>query len=223
MIKQSSSKTVLLANQKHKDSSTSKQSLLKNESNEHLFNSDISSAHKLSVHKSVHKQNKNTTSKPFINFGHDNWNLVLHMIFGVSKSVRAAITEEAFNVRDDDFSRKYHYELHQQKEMHSSQNLNPTSQFQFFDFAPRVFHAIRCMYHITPTDYLKSIGPENLLGSLIGGNITSLKEQFSTGKSGSFFYYTADSRYMLKTIHHDEFDRLKQILKIYYEHLVKYP
>ena len=86
-----------------------------------------------------------------------------------------------------------------------------------------MFHAIRSLYHISPTDYLKSIGPENLLGSLIGGNVTSLKEQFSTGKSGSFFYYTPDAKYMLKTIHHDEFERLKTILKTYYEHLVKYP
>jgi 1-phosphatidylinositol-4-phosphate 5-kinase len=55
------------------------------------------------------------------------------------------------------------------------------------------------------------------------GNITSLKEQCSTGKSGSFFYYTADSKYMLKTISHAEFERLKIILKPYYDHIVRYP
>lgn len=79
------------------------------------------------------------------------------------------------------------------------------------------------MYGITPNAYLKSIGPENLIGSIMMGNITSLKEQFSTGKSGSFFYYTSDARNMLKTIHHHEFVRLKFILKQYYEHMVKYP
>jgi 1-phosphatidylinositol-4-phosphate 5-kinase len=48
--------------------------------------------------------------------------------------------------------------------------------FDFFDFSPRVFHRIRMMYGITPDQYLKSIGPENLIGSLFMGNIASLKE-----------------------------------------------
>jgi 1-phosphatidylinositol-4-phosphate 5-kinase len=74
--------------------------------------------------------------------------------------------------------------------------------FEFYDFSPRVFHRIRIMYGITPDGYLKSIGPENLIGNLLMGNISSLKEQCSTGKSGSFFYYTADSNFMLKTISH---------------------
>jgi hypothetical protein len=48
--------------------------------------------------------------------------------------------------------------------------------FEFYDFSPRVFHRIRNMYGITPDSYLKSIGPENLIGSLFMGNIASLKE-----------------------------------------------
>lgn len=35
----------------------------------------------------------------------------------------------------------------------------------------------------------------------------------STGKSGSFFYYTIDGLYMLKTIHKSEFYCLKNMLK----------
>jgi len=81
--------------------------------------------------------------------------------------------------------------------------------FEFYDFSPRVFHLIRMMYGITPDAYLKSIGPENLLGSLFMGNIASLSEQCSSGKSGSFFYYTSDSLYMLKTISHTEFLHFK--------------
>ena len=95
--------------------------------------------------------------------------------------------------------------------------------YQFFDFAPRVFHALRGIFGISSNDYLKSIGPENLIGSLLMGNIQSLKEQVSTGKSGSFFYYTADAKFLLKTVHHIEFERLKFMLKSYYEHIVRYP
>ena len=95
--------------------------------------------------------------------------------------------------------------------------------YQFFDFSPRVFHQLRRLFGITSEEYLKSIGPENLIGSMVMGNIMSLKEQCSTGKSGSFFYYTSDSKYMLKTISHAEFVRLKTILKNYYDHMVKHP
>ena len=48
--------------------------------------------------------------------------------------------------------------------------------YQFYDFSPRVFHQIRMLYRITPNEYLKSIGPENIIGSMITGNITTLNE-----------------------------------------------
>jgi len=130
------------------------------------------------------------------------------MIFGISKSVRNAVHEEAFEICDEDFKRKYCYELIPQR---TEQLMNLT--YQFFDFSPRVFHQLRRLFGITSEEYLKSIGPENLIGSMVMGNIMSLKEQCSTGKSGSFFYYTSDSKYMLKTISHGEFYRLKTILK----------
>lgn len=45
----------------------------------------------------------------------------------------------------------------------------------------------------------------------------------STGKSGSFFYYTVDSKYLLKTISSTEFSFLKKILQPYYYHIEKNP
>jgi hypothetical protein len=59
----------------------------------------------------VHKLKKDVSGKAFIGIGHDNWNLVLHMIFGVSKSVRNSVQEEAFEINVEDFKRKYCYEL----------------------------------------------------------------------------------------------------------------
>ena len=44
---------------------------------------------------------------------------------------------------------------------------------------------------------------------------------FSSGKSGSFFYYTQDGNFMLKTIRKEEFKLLKSILKAYYNHVTK--
>lgn len=126
--------------------------------------------------------------------------------------------EEVFDFVEQDFARKYCYELVSKKT-----TMRVPVVFEFYDFSPRVFHRIRNMYNISPDVYLKSIGPENLIGSLLMGNIASLKEQCSTGKSGSFFYYTADNKFMLKTISHEEFTHLQTILKDYYEHLTQYP
>ena len=50
------------------------------------------------VHKSV--KSVKEKEKAFIGFEHDNWNLMLHMIFGVSKSIRIAMNEEAFDLVD---------------------------------------------------------------------------------------------------------------------------
>lgn len=50
----------------------------------------------------------------------------------------------------------------------------------------------------------------------------SLREMCSSGKSGSFFYFTFDSKYLLKTIPDHEFFFFESILKDYYEHMLKY-
>jgi 1-phosphatidylinositol-4-phosphate 5-kinase len=46
--------------------------------------------------------------------------------------------------------------------------------------------------------------------------MNSLSEFMSSGKSGSFFYYSMDGKYTLKTIKFDEKLLLKKILKDYY-------
>jgi 1-phosphatidylinositol-4-phosphate 5-kinase len=38
-----------------------------------------------------------------------------------------------------------------------------------------------------------------------------LKELCSSGKSGSFFYYTSDGNFMLKTIRKDEFKMMLDV------------
>ena len=86
-----------------------------------------------------------------------------------------------------------------------------------------MFNLIRSFYGISPSSYLKSIGPEKLFGNLNMGKITSLKSQCSAGKSGSLFYYTDDGLFMLKTISHKDFIFFKKIMRHYYNHLLAYP
>lgn len=50
-----------------------------------------------------------------------------------------------------------------------------------------------------------------------------LSELGSPGKSGSFFYFSRDYRFIIKTIHHAEHKFLRRILKRYHEHVKSNP
>jgi len=67
--------------------------------------------------------------------------------------------------------------------------------------------------------YSDSLGPQHILGYMFNADFKTLTELCSTGKSGSFFYYTDDGNYMLKTIRRDEFKLMQSILEDYYYHL----
>ena len=50
-----------------------------------------------------------------------------------------------------------------------------------------------------------------------------LSELGSPGKSGSFFYFSRDYKYIIKTIHHNEAKQLRRILPQYLEHVQNNP
>ena len=78
---------------------------------------------------------------------------------------------------------------------------------KFMDYAPGVFERIRKRYNISNEQYLRSIGPEQLLvlsqlllfmkENIITANLSSLTELCSTGKSGSFFYFSSDGSFFI--------------------------
>jgi 1-phosphatidylinositol-4-phosphate 5-kinase len=96
----------------------------------------------------------------------------------------------------------------------SGNELTPKSEydFKFKDYAPFIFRSIRDFFHVDPTEYLLSLTGKYLLGELA-----------SSGKSGSFFYYSRDYRFIIKTIHHSEHTFLLSILQNYYEHVKSNP
>lgn len=69
------------------------------------------------------------------------------------------------------------------------------------------------------TKFLASIGSESLISSLLKGELSSFSELVSSGKSGSFFFYSVDGKYVLKTISKEEFIFLRKSLEKYYIHL----
>ena len=67
-------------------------------------------------------------------------------------------------------------------------------------------------FHLDPADYLLSLPAKYILSEL-----------GSPGKSGSFFYFSRDYRFIIKTIHHTEHAYLRRILPRYYEHVKNNP
>jgi hypothetical protein len=93
--------------------------------------------------------------------------------------------------------------------------LTPSAKydFKFKDYAPWVFRSLReDSFHLDPADYLLSLTAKYILSEL-----------GTPGKSGSFFYFSRDYRFIIKTIHAEEHKFLRKILKRYYEHVKANP
>ena len=92
--------------------------------------------------------------------------------------------------------------------------LTPSAKydFKFKDYAPWVFRHLRAKFKLDPADYLMSLTSKYILSEL-----------GSPGKSGSFFYFSRDYKYIIKTIHHAEHKLLRKILRDYYAHVKRYP
>ncbi|KAI8581500.1 hypothetical protein K450DRAFT_231591 [Umbelopsis ramanniana AG] len=84
--------------------------------------------------------------------------------------------------------------------------------FKFKDYAPWVFRNLRESFKIDPADYMISLTDKYILSEL-----------GSPGKSGSFFYYSRDYRFIIKTIHHTEHKFMRKVLRQYYNHVVANP
>ncbi|KAI2624449.1 hypothetical protein GGS21DRAFT_532388 [Xylaria nigripes] len=140
---------------------------------------------------------------------HANWTTAYNMLTGIRVSVSRTNAKLDRPLTDDDFDAK-------QKSTFdiAGNELVPSAKydFKFKDYAPWVFRHLRALFRLDPADYLMS-----LTGKYI------LSELGSPGKSGSFFYFSRDYKYIIKTIHHAEHKFLRKILKEYYNHVVDNP
>ena len=82
-------------------------------------------------------------------------------------------------------------------------------KFTFVDVAPAGFDHLRSACGMTIVDYLDSLCGLPLTGGAVG-----------EGKSGQFFFFSADRTVMLKTVTHAEWQFMNRILKDYHHHMV---
>jgi len=84
--------------------------------------------------------------------------------------------------------------------------------FKFKDYSPSAFRKIRSHFGINDADYMLSLcGDFNYI------------EFIANSKSGQFFFYSHDGKYMIKTQTKEEGKFLRKILPSYYAHLKANP
>ncbi|KAL1918485.1 uncharacterized protein VTP21DRAFT_3145 [Calcarisporiella thermophila] len=144
-----------------------------------------------------------------IDEGHVNYVLMYNMLTGIRVSVSRCTAKPQQTLTDMDFSaaHKMTFDI-------NGNELTPSAKydFKFKDYAPWVFRHLRELFGINPADYLMSLTNKYVLSELS-----------SSGKSGAFFYYSQDYRFIIKTIHHSEHKWMRRILKRYYEHVKENP
>ncbi|KAJ3309606.1 DNA-directed RNA polymerase II subunit rpb1, partial [Blyttiomyces sp. JEL0837] len=141
--------------------------------------------------------------------GHANYMLMYDMLTGIRVSVSRCNAKPIRELEEADFNaaHKLAFDV-------TGNELTPSSRydFKFKDYSPWVFRKIRDVFHVEASEYLLS-----LTGKYV------LSELGSPGKSGSFFYFSQDYRFIIKTIHKSEHKFIRKILIHYYEHVKSNP
>lgn len=141
--------------------------------------------------------------------GHVNWVTAYNMLTGIRFTVSRTNAKMMRDLTDADFDAKHKFSFDI-----TGNELTPSAKydFKFKDYSPWVFRQLRATFGLDPADYLMSLTSKYILSEL-----------GSPGKSGSFFYFSRDYKYIIKTIHHAEHKLLRRILRDYYQHVTENP
>jgi len=150
-------------------------------------------------------------------FGASNFDLVLDIMFGIRIS-QDMVKCMGRAVKPEDFTAEVKFALPRRNVLDPA-----TEPICFTDFAPRVFQKLRELHGITEAEYIRSVGPEQLLGHLMFCNLTALAEKISEGRSGALFYFSHDGKFIIKQIPAIEAQALRRTLPDYYKYILTHP
>lgn len=144
-----------------------------------------------------------------VDMHHVNWVTAYNMLTGIRFTVSRTNAKIDRELTDADFDARHKFSFDI-----TGNELTPSAKydFKFKDYAPWVFRHLRAKFMLDPADYLMSLTSKYILSEL-----------GSPGKSGSFFYFSRDYKYIIKTIHHAEHKLLRRILRDYWAHIDKNP
>lgn len=142
-------------------------------------------------------------------------------------SVRDAFVAGQMMQHDEENQEKERASLYMSNPAYQEQSLRrlqfPASatlqKFSFVDLEPSIFSLLRTTYGISPRNYRESFKIKNAAEIEKG----EMLEKFTEGKSGSFFYFTRDYRYIIKTVTSEEESFLQKIAYRYYNHMQNNP
>ncbi|KOO31513.1 saicar synthase-like protein [Chrysochromulina tobinii] len=142
-----------------------------------------------------------------ISAGHESFDLIFMMLLGIRTAISKFANEPQRELAPNEFDDKWDGDFlangSADTPAHTQQD------FRFRDFSPLVFRQIREHFGVTNEEYLLSLTSEYVL-----------VEMFTNSKSGSFFYYSTDYRFILKTCTKNEAAFLIKALPRYHGHLM---
>lgn len=159
-------------------------------------------------------------------------NIIRALLLGIRKSVQASIAHNSDEIYDSMDLFRSNKELFNTTTTYS--NIFPKSEFDkinnnkqqqlnfesndwvFTDFSAVLFEELRQLNGISAAAYQHCLHPDRFLASLD-------TQKFSEGKSGSFFCFSPDKNFIMKTIPESEAIVLRKILPDYYHHLSANP
>jgi len=162
---------------------------------------------------------------------HPSFELVYGMLYGIRNAVvetsaKRANREENLNLDysipqivllPGDYNSAHRYYYTREYVLDEEDNTQSMTQdyqyvFRFTDFGAFVFYNIRNYFGYNTAEYLDSLTKD-----------VGLHELRSPGKSGSFFYFSLDYKFIIKTVNEAERDYFRWMLQNYYQHMTHNP
>eukprot|EP00904_Undaria_pinnatifida_P014236 jgi/Undpi1/9943/HiC_scaffold_28.g12397.m1 len=132
----------------------------------------------------------------------------LNLTFRMMLGVRVAVGRQA-NLADED---RYVFPPAGTEGRFATPSHKLNKTFKFRDYAPKAFRKLREVYGIDESSYMYSVA----------GDYDYL-ELITNSKSGSFFFYSHDQKYIIKNMKRAEAAFFLRILPQYYEHHRTHP
>ena len=178
----------------------------------------------LNVMKQIRKYTKQSTSLSknikgkVIDGVHELYTLTAGMMLGIRVAIghqsRPATTDaDLLRVEDFTFAEKINFPARgNNKPPYFTPPHSLVHTFKFKSYAPKVFKRLREYFSIDSANYMLSVC----------GNYNYL-EFISNSKSGQFFFYSHDGKYMIKTQTKEEVNFMKRILPHYFKFVTENP
>ena len=159
--------------------------------------------------KEYYKQKEEKLQGKAIHRQHQFYHLSYGMMVGIYTSVVSVPSGSKLSLNDFMEVRKLEFPPGGSPETQPHQ-LRET--FKMKDYAPRVFHQLRERFGIDRKEYLSSLG-----------GAYQYIEFHSNSKSGQFFFFSHDGKFMIKTQTAEESKFLRRILMHYFKHCAQNP